>query len=217
MEVLNQVISIVSGACGIGAGIVAIRARAKKMAPRPELPPPRAEVTSYVDESAVMEPRQPALLKPALYGGALACLLPVPFAAVAQDSVGMLWLLMAGLYLYAARAAGRSRSKTWKAASIRLRLPKDEAMQQSRSALEGLGLRVVYFDLNAGLIEARRGFNLRSTVGERVTVTVDEAGFGEAAISIESDAAWTSIGVDMGANRRNVDRFVRELTGGGSV
>ena len=214
MEVLDQVISILSGTFGIGAGIFALRTRTKARA-IPSPASPRAEVTSYSDDSALVRPRQPEALRPALLVGSLALLIPVPFAVAARHPVvALAWLFLSGTYLYLAQSAARPHSSTRKSASLSLRVPKQVLMQRSHEVLKRIGLRILNFDVDAGLIEARRGPNLR-TFGERVTVVISEGGPDESMVGIESDTLWTTTAFDLGANQRNVDRFVEGLTGYG--
>ena len=214
MELLEQIVSVLAGTVGLGAGAAALLSRRSD---RKSLPSPTSgqsmELSSYSDETSLAKPRQPAGLARALNIGGLAFLVPVPFAIWAHDPLGVVWVGPSALYFYLARASKKDRSATYRSATLTLSASTEDVMHRSHAVLKDLKLRIVSFDLETGLIEARRGLNLR-TMGERVFVHVDADSRGGTRVMIESDASWTTTGYDWGANRRNVDRFVEGLTNG---
>jgi len=106
------------------------------------------------------------------------------------------------------------RAPTHRSAVFTLEAPFDATMHRCHAALRQLGLRVVAFDLASGQIDARRGRNWR-TSGERVLVDVEAVDDSTTRVAIESDVLVSTIHLDFGANRRNVERFVEAMTGVG--
>jgi len=215
MEIFEQLVSILSGAVGLGAGAAAMFKRKKS---EPALPSATAaeaapvSVSSFHDPTGVAANRQPRGLAKAFYVGAAAFLVPVPFAALDADPFIFAWLALAAVYYRSARAAGREHSSTYRSASMSVAENRDAVFQRSLAVLKGLGLRIVSFDAEAGLIEARGGRSIRSS-GQRVSVLCDPAVDGGTRVHVDSDSLWTTVWVDFGANQRNVDRFLAGLTG----
>ena len=210
MELLDQVASIVSGVAALGTGVFALWVHRKPKA----LPSVTRSVdlATYHDEVALAAPQQPKVLAPMLWTGSLALGIGAVIAIAGADLTGVLWLAIAALYAWMAWGTRRERSKTFKSVSFSLRAPTDDVMRRGHDVLKRMGLRILSYDVEAGLIEARRGLNVR-TFGERVTVAVSEMGEGLTGVVVESDAEVKSTAFDYGANQRNVDQFVTGVTG----
>jgi hypothetical protein len=208
LELLEQIVSIVSGIVGLGAGIAVFRGR-----PRPPVQLPAGggtKLTSYRDDSALAKPRQPKHLRTFFLVGAFALLVPAPFAVLSTGPVGLFWLAGSAIYFLGAYWAGRERSVTFKSASLTVESPLDEVLARSHDAVTRLGLRVTLFDPAEGVIRARRRANLL-TSGELVSIHVCEEDETHTRVAVESDLVWTNIFLDYGANQRNIDRIVAML------
>ncbi len=237
METLEQVVSILSSAIGIGVGLVAVLHlwRTRRLpSPKhfqnrrdaaveglqitsPQTTEPAsshgARLTSYRDETALEKPRQPALLRPVFLVGGAVVLIPAALAFSHRSTVGFVWTFYSAFCFYMAYATGLDRSATLKTASLTVELPVDEVMHRSHDVLRSLDLKITSFDLSTGVIEARRGMN-RHTLGELVTVQVESEGSSHSGVVVVSDSALTFTMADWwGANQRNVDRFVSGLLG----
>ena len=205
MELLDQFASIISGVVALGAGLAAlwVRRQPKQLGVRKST----TALSTYRDETRLAVPQQSRGLVPLLVVGSGALVVAAAVALSSGDPDGWFWAVGGVMFAIAAVGSRRKRSKTFRSASFSVHAPVEGVMSRSHDVLKEMGLRILLFDVEAGLIEARRGLNLR-TVGERVVVLVNDLGEGLTGVDIQSDAEWKFTWIDYGANQRNVDRFV---------
>jgi hypothetical protein len=205
LELLDQFASIISGVVALGAGIAAlwVRRQPKKLG----VPKSTTSLSTYRDETGLAAPQQPRGFVPLLVVGSGSLLVGAAVALSSGDPSGWFWAVGGVVYAIAALRSRRTRSKTFRSASFSVHAPAEGVMRRGHDVLKEMGLRILSFDVETGLIEARRGINLR-TAGERIVVLVSDLGEGLTSVDVQSDAELKFTLVDYGANQRNVDRFV---------
>ena len=161
MGTLESIVSLTSGLLGILTPIVALVVHKRRL--RLSGPPPAsaAHLRSYGDEAGLAKTRLPAVIRPTLVATGILLLIPAGLR-LAHGNIqgGLLLVVFAVAYVTAAYRAGRARSRSFKSASLTIELPAGEAMRRAHDTLKRIGLRIVSFDLEEGVVQARRGSNL---------------------------------------------------------
>jgi hypothetical protein len=203
MDALKQLISIASALIGLASVVIGYKALVKKHA---GASPPSLRALRVVNPAVRIRPWNMRrvrwlFLLPAAVNIVIALVLFRTSGAVVLN-------IVVGAFLLAVLMLARVEppSRTIKRSEYVLEGTPKGALEDSLSALAGLGAKVGYFDADEGVIEASTSVNWRS-FGEILTVRVSQIAEGRIRMEVQSDVFQPSVLFDFGANARNLRRF----------
>lgn len=136
----------------------------------------------------------------------VAALVTLPAGTVLASS---LWAAAAVALGMGALFLGKEASPCLHVAVAQASVSSEIAAERCREALLSAGARIVRFDRNAGVIQARRGPRVDGP-DQIVHVEIREVS-GGVTVTVACDLTWPTAFIDWGANRRLVDRLLARV------
>ncbi|MDD5452316.1 MAG: hypothetical protein PHT49_10520 [Desulfovibrionales bacterium] len=99
-----------------------------------------------------------------------------------------------------------------KKAEFELLATKDDVIRKVIKALSMSGVRIGSVSVDDGLVQGKRGLTWRSW-GEIIKINIEEVNGGKSRILIQSSPVEPGRLIDMGASRRNISDFQKNLIG----